>query len=193
MQDKQLLYDKQRFDLEKLKDAQCDERIKKIEQQCEDEKKKIREKFKKQLVDEEKEGSRKLKMLNDQIKSLQEDGENLKSLTKSIFNHNAMNEISEIQRLVKNHRVDVVAQKHLTTLQNLFLSLSYGILPTCQPQTEQVSNEQRELVEKVQTASSRVAKKLIKGKHSQVIHLFTIIDDSLKLARNTFNRYGIAP
>ena len=193
MQDKQLIYDKQQSDLGKLKDAQCDERVKQIKHHCEEEKKKIREKFKKQLADEENESSRKLKMLNDQIKSLQEDDENLESLTKSIFNHNTMNEISEIQRLVKNHRVDVVVQKHLPTLQNLFLSLSYGILPTCQPQKEQVSDEQRELMEKMQTASRQAVKKLVKGKHSQVINLFTIIDGSLKLARNTFNRYGNAP
>ena len=193
MQDKQLLHDKQLSDLQKIKDSQCDDRIKQLEKKCEDEKNTIRETFKKQLADEEKESDRKLKLLNNQIRSLQEDDENLNSLTKAIFNSTNMEEISEIQRLVKNHQVDAVVQNHLPTLQNLFLSLSYGILPTCRPQKDQVSDEQRQLVEKIQTASSQTAKKLIKEKHSQVINLFTIIDDSLKLARNTYNRYGIAP
>ncbi len=193
MQDKQVLHDKQQSDLQKMKDSQCDDKIKRLEDKCEEEKNKIRETFKKQLADEEQESDRKLKLLNDQIKSLQEDDANSNSLTKTIFNSSNMEEISEIQRLVKNHQVDVVVQYHLPTLQKLFLSLSYGIIPTCRPQKDQVSNEQRQLVEKIQTASSQTARKLIKEKHSQVIHLFTIIDDSIKLARNTYNRYGISP
>ncbi len=145
-----------------------------------------------QLADEEQESNRKLKLLNDQIKSLQADDANLNSLTKAIFNCTTMEEIYEIQRLVKNHQIDVVVQNHLPTLQNLFLSLSYGILPICQPQREKVSDEQREIVEKIQTASRQNAKKLIKEKRAQVVNLFTIIDESLKLARNTYNRYGVA-
>ena len=142
MRDKQQLHDKQQSDLEKIKDGECDEKIKQIEKKCEDEKRKIRETFMRQFADEEEECTKKLKLLNDQIKSLQEDDENLNSLTKAIFNCTTMEEIYEIQRLIKNHQLDVVVQNHLPTLQNLFLSLSYGILPICQPQREKVSDEQ---------------------------------------------------
>ena len=193
IQDKQLLHDKQQADLENAKDAFCNDTIKKLEDKCENEKKKIRETYVRQLADEEEECNKKLGLLHDQIKSLQEDDENSSSLTKAIFNCTSMEEIYDIQKLIKNHQLDVVVQRHLPTLQNLFLSLSYGILPICQPQREKVSNEQRKLVEKIQTASRQMAKKLLKENRAQVVNLFTIIDDSLKLARNTYNRYGIAP
>lgn len=131
-----------------------------------------------------------MKLLRDQIKSIQEDDESISSLTKSIFNCTTMEEIFEIQRLIKNHQLDVLTSKHLKTLQNLFLSLSYGVLPICQPQREKVSQSQRRLVEKIQNTSSASAKRLLKENRAEVVNLFSIIEGSLKLARNSYNRFG---
>ena len=101
-----------------------------------------------------------------------------------------MEEIFEIQKLVRNHQLDLLIQRHLKTLQKLFLSLSYGVLPICQPQRDQVTDSQRQLVERIQSASRNTAKRIIKENRNEVVNLFTIINDSLKLARDSFNRFG---
>ena len=147
---------------------------------------------KRELDDNEKECQRKLKLLNDQIKAMQEDNEDLSSLSKAIFNCTTMEEIFEIQKLVNNYELDKVIQNHLPTLQNMFLSLSYGILPICQPQRDQVSDNQREVVERIQTASPQTAKRILQQNRSDIVNLFTIIKKSIKLARDSYNRYGIA-
>ena len=73
----------------------------------------------------------------------------------------------------------------------MFLSLSYGILPICQPQRDTITDSQRELVGKIQNSSLNITKKLLKDNREEVANLFSIIEDSLNLARNSFNRYGI--
>ena len=66
-----------------------------------------------------------------------------------------------------------------------------GILPICQPQRKQVTDQQRNVVDRVQVASKPTAKKLLRDNQREFVNLFTIIKDSLKLARNSYNRYGI--
>ena len=142
------------------------------------------------ITELETECEEKIKVLKTHIKDLQDEGEEFTNLSKAIFNCTTIEEIFEIERLVKNHRLDEVAQKHLKTLQNLFLSLSYGILPICDMQRKMVTSKQRELVEKIQTSSGPAARRHLKEGRNEVINLFTVINDSLKLIRNTFNRYG---
>ena len=101
-----------------------------------------------------------------------------------------MEEIFEIQRLVKNHQIDLVVQRHLKTLQNIFLSLSFGILPICQPQRGKITDEQRKLIDKIQSVSQNRVKGVLKEKRHEFTQLFAIIEDSLKLARNSYNKYG---
>ena len=148
--------------------AKHDAEIEKIEAECED----------------------KIELLNNQIKSLQESDASLDGLTKSIFNCTTMEEIFEIQNLISNHQIDLLVQRHLKTLQRLFFSLSYGVLPVCQPQRDKVSDNQRRLVEKIQKATSSNAKRMIKENRGEIVNLFSIINDSLRLARDSFNRFG---
>ena len=175
------------LDLEELLDGKRDDEIQEINKRHE----KIVDAQRKEMEDYEKECERKLKLLNDQIKAMEKDDEDLSSLSKAIFNCTTMEEIFEIQKLVNNHQLDEVVKNHLPTLQNLFLSLSYGILPICQPQRDQVTDDQRQLVEKIQTASPQTVKRILKEKRADIINLFTIIKKSIKLARDTYNQYGI--
>ena len=177
-------------DLEELKENLCEEKLNKVKQECDDKLGDIEKEHKKILIDMESECEDKIKKLNSHIKSMEDNDESVNDLTKAIFNCTSMEEIFEIQRLIKNHQLDVVIQRHLKTLQNLFLSLSYGILPICQPQRSKVTDTQRKLVEKIQSSSGSAAKKLIKENKDSITNLFMIIDDSLKLARNSYNRYG---
>ena len=177
-------------DLETLKDKLCTDELNKLKQECNEKIADVEKRYKKIINDLELEFVGRINRLNDHIKSIEEDDENLSSLAKAIFNCTTMEEIFEIQRLIKNHQLDVVVERHLPTLQNLFFSLSYGVLPICQPQRAKVSDKQKQLVEKIQSSSKHSAKRLIKENKDSITNLFTIIEDSIKLARNSYNRYG---
>ena len=168
----------------------CDIKINVVENKCEEYIEKIINKHESEHKQLETESEEKIKKLTDHIKSLEEDDENIDSLTKVIFNCTSMQEIFEIMHLVKNHQIDQVVQRHLKTLQNLFLSLSFGVLPICQLQREKIFNAQRELVQKISSASQSRAKGILKEHRNEVTNLFEIIEDSIKLARNSYNKYG---
>lgn len=183
-------HEQKMVDLEDLKDKLCADELNKAKQECEEKISEVDKKYKTIINDLELEFEDRIKKLNDHIKSIEEDDENLSSLAKAIFNCTTMEEIFEIQRLIKNHQLDVVVERHLKTLQNLFFSLSYGVLPICQPQRAKVTDNQKKLVEKIQGSSKTTAKRLIKENKDSITNLFTIIEDSIKLARNSYNRYG---
>ena len=183
-------FKKQIINLEQTKNIELADRIKGIQSQNQTVIEEINTEHASKLTDLENECKERIRVLQDHIMDLQrEDGE-FTSLSKAIFSCTTIEEISEIQRLIKNHQLDVVVQKHLKTLQNLFLSLSYGIIPLCDSQRVAITDSQRGLVEKVQSSSSVTAKRVLKESRNEVINLFTIINDSLKLVRNSYNRYG---
>lgn len=134
----------------------------------------------------------KIKSIKERYESMQGDNSHLEPLLKAIFNCTTMDEIFKIQKLIESHQFDELIQNHLSTLQNLFLALSYGVLPICQPQADTISREQRKLINDLETASDSSAKKIIKDKRNQVVNLFAIIKESIKLARNSYNRYTSA-
>ena len=175
---------------DEMKDT-YEERVNMLKKQHNDVLKNLESQKKIEMDEYEKQCAEQIKFLRDKIQAMEDDDDDdVSSLSKAIFNRTTMEEIFKIQQLVKNHRIDEVVKNHLPTLQNLFLSLSYGVLPLCQPQREQVTDDQRLVVEKLQTASRQSAKTLLQGKQSEVINLFTIIKDSIKLARNAYNKYA---
>ena len=185
LQQQELQFNKQITDLnDKYK-----ENISEVKHECEQQIKDLNLQHKKEYEDLEENCEKKIKKLTDHIKSLEEDDASLNTLNKAIFNCTSIQEISEIMRLVKNHQIDIVVQRHLKTLQNLFLSLSLGVLPICQPQRDKITDSQREMVEKLQSLSANRAKGVLKENRNELINLFTIIEGSLKLARDSYNKY----
>ena len=209
--DLKIRHDKQMLDLEEMKDGLCKDEIDKIQtesakakEEYELEIKNLKAAIKKYADDASESTKRhkaemdnieeqcreKIRTLEELVKSLQEDDLDINPLVNAIFNCTTMEEIIKIQRLVESHQIDVVIRDHLKTLQDLFLSLSYGILPICQPQRKRVTDNQRDLVEKIQTATKPTAKRLLTANKDQVVNLFSIIKDSIKLARNSYNKYS---
>ena len=133
----------------------------------------------------------KIDMLDKLLKSEQEDDDYLTPLAGAIFNCTTMEEIFEIKNLIESYKVNELTEKHYKTLQNMFLSLSYGVLPICQPQRDTITDSQRELVGKIQNSSFNAVKGILNENRKEIANLFTVIEDSLKLARNSFNRYGV--
>ena len=139
----------------------------------------------------EKDLKAKIEMLNKLLQKEQEDEDYLTPLARAIFNCTTMEEIFEIKNLIETYKVNELTQKHYNTLQNMFLSLAYGVLPICQPQWDTITDSQRELVGKIQNSSFNTVKGILNENRKEIANLFTIIEDSLKLARNSFNRYGV--
>ena len=137
-----------------------------------------------------KEFEEKIDMLIKHKKWENEEEENITPLAQAIFNCTTIGEIFEIENLIKSQRINELQDRHYKTLQNMFLSLNYGILPICQPQRNTITESQRRLVEKIQGTSKSTAKKLVLENREEIANLFSIIEDSLVLARNSFNRYG---
>ena len=133
----------------------------------------------------------KIEMLNKLLQKEQEDEDYLTPLARAIFNCTTMEEIFEIKHLIETYKVNELTQKHYNTLQNMFLSLAYGVLPICQPQRDTITDSQRTLVGKIQNSSFNTVKGILNENRKEIANLFTIIEDSLKLARNSFNRYGV--
>ena len=139
----------------------------------------------------EKDLKAKIEMLKKLLQKEQEDEDYLTPLARAIFNCTTMEEIFEIKNLIETYKVNELTQKHYNTLQNMFLSLAYGVLPICQPQRDTITDSQRALVGKIQNSSFNTVKGILNENRKEIANLFTIIEDSLKLARNSFNRYGV--
>ena len=117
------------------------------------------------------------------------DKEILSTLTKAINNAATMKQVYEIQRLMEEGQINEILKKHFITFKNVLQSLTYGIIPLCQSQRDQVTNSQRNLVQQLQFSTKPTAVKLLKGRHSEIIKLFLIVKDSIKLIRNSYNKY----
>ena len=168
------------------KDKRHKDEISSITEKFEDEMKEKDKKWKEM----EKEFEERINNLNNLLDSKQEDEAYLTPLAQAIFNCTTMEEIFEIKNLIENYKVNELTVNHFKTLQNMFLSLSYGVLPICQPQRDNITDSQRELVGKIRNSSFVTAKGLLRENREQIANLFSIVGDSLKLARNSFNRYG---
>ena len=171
-----------------------------LREKC-DEISRIQEYYQKQMIEltadhmkeksrHEEEWAAEIKCLNSQIQALKDGEEDTGDLTMAIFNISAIREIIEIQQLIKNHQIGQVLQDHLPTLKNILLSLSSGVLPLCQPQRSKVTNEQRMLVEQLQSATRSSAKRILRDKEAEIISLFEIVKYSLELAIRSFNRFS---
>ena len=195
-------------DMLETKDRQHKADISEMAEQYENDIKQKEKIYKVELDNRDEEHEDEIKSKNDEFKEMKkeleekidvlikhrkwedEEEENITPLAQAIFNCTTIGEIFEIENLIKSQRINELQDKHYKTLQNMFLSLSYGILPICQPQRNTITESQRKLVEKIQGSSKSTAKKLVLENREEIANLFSIIEDSLVLARNSFNRYG---
>ena len=118
------------------------------------------------------------------------DGEMMEydKISKYIFNHKTMNEIYRIQKLMEGGQINEIITKHHTTFKNILLGITSGVIPLCQPQRDKVTDNQRELVYKLQYTTKNSALKILKGKHTEIIKLFVIVKDSFHFIRESFNK-----
>lgn len=172
------------------KNNECNDRIKKLDDDHQNAVNILKSKHKEELNELEIENKQKIKHFQDLIKNMQDEDSDYTKLSSAGINCTTIEEIFEIQNLIKNHQLNELTQNHLKTIQKLLINLSYGIIPLCDSQRQAITQPQRKLVEKIQHASPSSAKRLMKESRQDFVNLFTIINGSLKLMRDSFNQYS---
>lgn len=134
---------------------------------------------------------RKIKELNEYIRNLKENEyDHFNPLSEILFKCSTIEEINTIRELIKRQRIDEVLKNHMGTLQNILLGLTVGVIPICNPQRSIITDKQRKLINDIQDTSPSRARQKILNNRSEFSRLWSIVDDSLKLACETYNRYG---
>ena len=120
-----------------------------------------------------------------------EEQADIKPLEDAIFNEPTISEIIKIEKLVGTYRFDEIMSEHLYTLQKLFMAVSYGVIPVTRPQREEISDVQRKLVEDIHISDVDDVENIIKENLQEIVNLFVIIEDSLKLIRKSFDKFPL--
>ena len=182
-------------EINKIK-IECDEKIKVLQDESRDaqEKSKVElndhmDNYTKIMSEMEQHYEAQINLLKEKLKSLDGNEESFKPLSDAIFNCVTIEEIFKIKKLIRNREFDELVSSHLDTLQKMFLSLSYGVIPICQPQRDIMTESQKKLIQKIETASPSKAKNLIMRNRSDIINIFDVIDQSLELATVTYDRF----
>ena len=182
-------------EINKIK-IECDEKIKVLQDESRDaqEKSKVElnnhmDNYTKIMSEMEQHYETQINLLKEKLKSLDGNEESFKPLSDAIFNCVTIEEIFKIKKLIHNREFDELVSSHLDTLQKMFLSLSYGVIPICQPQRDIMTESQKKLIQKIETASPSKAKNLIMRNRSDIINIFDVIDQSLELATVTYDRF----
>ena len=152
------------------------------------EKKELETKHKKTL----KSLKKKIKLYVKHNGSLQsEEQERLNPLYDAIFNEPTMAEITKIEKLVGKYEFDEIINDHMETLQNVFMAISNGVIPVTRPQRDEITDSQRKLMESIETADEENAGIILRENVQEVVNLFAIIEDSLKLIRKSFHKFPL--
>ena len=74
------------------------------------------------------------------------------------------------------------------------MALSYGVIPVTRPQREEISGVQKKLVEDIHIDIADVedVENIIKENVKEIVNLFAIIEDSLKLIRQSFDKFPLS-
>ena len=110
-------------------------------------------------------------------------------LEKIIFSEPVMSDILKIEKLVNKYNFEEIITYHSKTIQYLFIAVSYGVVPVTRPQKTEITDSQRELVYEIQNIELEKLDNVIMENRQELVNLFSIIEDSIKLARKSFHKF----
>ena len=76
------------------------------------------------------------------------------------------------------------------TIQYTIVGIDNDAIPICNPQTSSITGEQRVLIHTLKTSSPSDALNIIRNNRSTIESLFKILDQSLRMTVNLFDKYG---
>ena len=112
-------------------------------------------------------------------------------VTKKIYNCISIQEISQLRNLFRRNKWDeIIKPKNIAVILRLIVGVDNDAIPICNPQTSNITSEQRELIHTLKTSSPGDALNIIRNNQSSIESLFKILDQSLRMMVNLFNKYG---
>ena len=112
-------------------------------------------------------------------------------VTKKIYNCISIQEISQLRNLFRRNKWDeIIKSKNIAVILRLIVGVDNDAIPICNPQTSSITSEQRELTHTLKTSSPSDALNIIRSNRSSIESLFKILDQSLRMMVNLFNKYG---
>ena len=112
-------------------------------------------------------------------------------VTKKISNCISIQEISQLRNLFRRNKWDeIIKPKNIAVILRLIVGVHNDAISICNPQTSNITSEQRELIHTLKTSSPGDALNIIRNSQSSIKSLFKILDQSLRMMVNLFNKYG---
>ena len=112
-------------------------------------------------------------------------------VTKKIYNCISIQEISQLRNLFRRNKWDeIIKPKNIAVILRLIVGVDNDAIPICNPQTSNITSEQRELIHTLKTSSPSDALNIIRNNQNSIESLFKILDQSLRMMVNLFNKYG---
>ena len=112
-------------------------------------------------------------------------------MTKKIYNCISIQEISQLRNLFRRNKWDeIIKPKNIAVILRLIVGVDNDAIPICNPQTSNITSEQRELIHTLKTSSLSDALNIIRNNQSSIEPLFKILDQSLRMMVNLYNKYG---
>ena len=90
----------------------------------------------------------------------------------------------------KNKWDEIIKPKNIAVILCLIVGVDNDAIPICNPQTSNIESKQRELIHTLKTSSPSDALNIIRNNQSSMESLFKILDQSLRMLVNLFNKYG---
>lgn len=137
----------------------------------------------------------KIKMLEDQIKdldNLREDERKPTKLYSSVFNSVTIEELIKLRSLIVSNDFPnlLKSRKMMSALNKLFTGLVYGVIPITNPQKIALTARQKIFIRKLEKAPINTARTHIIKNKTLLRKLFSIIDDSINLVTRSYHRYS---
>ena len=112
-------------------------------------------------------------------------------VTKKIYNCISIQEISHLRNLFRRNKWDeIIKPKNIAVILRLIVGIDNDAIPICNPQTSNLTSQQRYLIHTLKSSSPSDALNIIRNNQSSIESLFKILDQSLRMMVNLFNKYG---
>ena len=112
-------------------------------------------------------------------------------VTKKIYNCISIQEISHLRNLFRRNKWDeIIKPKNIAVILCLIVGIDNDAIPICNPQTSNLTSQQRYLIHTLKSSSPSDALNIIRNNQSSMESLFKILDQSLRMMVNLFNKYG---
>ena len=148
----------------------------------------------KKMVEMEKDCEERIEVFRAQIRELEEleEDSEMTSINKAVINSVTIKQFNKIRSLLEANQLSRVLQNktHVRALQRLFLGLNFGVIPITQPQRIALSEDERNMVRKLENTPIDKVKSYIAQNKNSFLRLFEIINDSLQLITRSYERYG---